>query len=91
MPGSQWCVFTVGTFGIVRCYIHIRRWASALLVSMDRALPEPQNVKRATESGFTSFLFILTTRSPWSLKMKHTHGQECIGGQNKEYRRTDQR
>ena len=40
-------------------YIHIRRGASALLVSMDRALPEPQGVKRATESGFTSFLFIL--------------------------------
>ena len=38
MPSSQWCAFTIGTFGIVRCYIHIRRGASALLVSMDRAI-----------------------------------------------------
>ena len=38
MPSSQWCVLTVGTIGIVRCYIHIRRGASALLVSMDRAI-----------------------------------------------------
>ena len=28
--------------------LHIMRGASALLVSMDRALPEPQNVERAT-------------------------------------------
>ena len=35
---------------------HIMRGASALLVSTDWALPEPQGVERATVQGFTLFL-----------------------------------
>ena len=33
MPVSQWCTLIVGFIGVVRCYIYIRRGASALLVS----------------------------------------------------------
>lgn len=91
MPGSQWCVFTVGTFGIVRCYTYSTWGFGVARFDYDGHVERPQNVERATESGFTSFLFILTTRSPWSVKMKNTHGQECIGGQDKAHRRTDQR
>ena len=47
--------------GLQRDVVHIRRGASALLVSDIRALPEPQGVKRATAQGFTLFLCLIET------------------------------
>ena len=90
MPSNQWCTLTIGTFGIVRCYIHIGVGLRRCSFLRIWALPEPQGVKRATESGFTSFLFYGYKESI-ATYMKNIHEQECIGGQDKAHRRTDQR
>ena len=90
MPSSQWCVFTVGTFGIVRCYTYSAWGFGVARFDYDGHVERPQNVERATASGFTSFLFYGYKESI-ATYMKNTHGQECIGGQDKAHRRTDQR
>ena len=36
-------------------------WGFALLVSTDRAMRRPQNVKRATVQGFTLFLCLIAS------------------------------
>ena len=60
LPYSHWCIISPVCI-VWYCDGHIytyRRGASALLVSTDKAMRRPQNVKRARVLGFTSFLCI---------------------------------
>ena len=66
---APWCVIYIPKYRVaisvsihfvaasgIEVVLYILAWALALLVSTDRAMRRPQNVKRASVQGFTLFL-----------------------------------